>query len=172
MPMPRIARAPDRRRAGRWIVAVCMLGAASAATAADAQWSSQLRYGDRVATASRDDAGYRLDSNGVERAIPAGVARSTTASVLFDALFALAQAELGEARVAQITDGAFNHGQPLPCECLETGEKWRYVWTRDLAYATDLALFRFDPQRARNGLEFKLSGVRAAPQESGTSDSR
>ncbi|HSE11061.1 MAG TPA: Six-hairpin glycosidase-like protein [Rudaea sp.] len=149
-----------------------MLGAASAAIAAEAQWSSQLRYGDRVATASRDEAGYRLDSNGAARTIPVGVARSTTASALFDALFALAQTELAEARVAQITDGAFNHGQPLPCECLETGEKWRYVWTRDLAYATDLALFRFDPRRARNGLEFKLSGVRTGPQESGSSDSR
>jgi hypothetical protein len=149
-----------------WLAVAGMAGIASTgATDTDAAWITQIHHGDRTASASRDESGYRLDSGGVDRAIGYGPARSTTASVLFDALFALAQAELGQARVDAITDGAFNNGQPLPCECLETGEKWRYVWTRDLAYATDLALFRFDPGRARNGLEFKLSARRKLASE-------
>ena len=153
---------PEPSGACIWFAAVGMIVITTATTAADLEWREQLGYGDRIATATVDDAGYRLKANGVERTLPFGLARVTTASVLFDSLFALAQAELADARVAQITDGAFNHGQPFPCECLETGEKWRYVWTRDLAYSTDLALFRFEPQRARNGLEFKLSGSRNA----------
>src|SRR5512147_3117979 len=148
------ARVPEPLGAGIRLAAVGTIAVVAAATAtAASDWHTQIDYGGRIAVAAGDDAGYRLTSNGVEHAIPPGPARVTTASVLFDSLFALAQAELAEARVAQITDGSFNRGQPLPCECLETGEKWRYVWTRDLAYSTDLALFRFDPQRARNGLE-------------------
>ena len=167
-----MTRVPEPFGARIWLAAVAMAGVGTAAADVGVDWHSQIRHGDRVATATADEGGYRLNSDGIERVILSGPARSTTASVLFDALFALAQAELAQARVAQITDGAFNQGQPLPCECLETGEKWHYVWTRDLAYATDLALFRFDPQRARNGLEFKLSEVRAAPRESDASDSR
>ncbi len=96
-----------------------------------------------------------------ERAIPAPARTVRTASPMFDGLFAMAQDDLALDSVTSIQDGAFDHGQPMPCHCFETGEKWPYVWTRDLSYSTDLGLWRFDPERARNGLLFKLSGVRA-----------
>ncbi|HET6433678.1 Six-hairpin glycosidase-like protein [Dyella sp.] len=83
-----------------------------------------------------------------------------TASALFNGLFAMAQDDLTQDSVTAIRDGAFDHGQPIPCHCFETGLKWPYVWTRDLAYAIDLGLWRFDAARARNGLKFKLSEVR------------
>lgn len=135
-----------------------------AATSAAEPWSTELQYRGRITTAAVTPDGYQLIANGVTRLLPRQQAVSSTASPLFDALFTLAQQELEQARVSQIADAAFDQGAALPCECLETGEKWKYVWTRDLAYATDLALFRFDPQRARNGLEFKLSGVRATTE--------
>ena len=101
-----------------------------------------------------------------QRVIPAQPLRVDTASVLFNGLYAMAQDDLKLDSVTAIRDGAFDHGQPIPCHCFETGLKWPYVWTRDLSYSIDLGLWRFDPTRARNGLEFKLSGVRVptAPQ--------
>lgn len=76
---------------------------------------------------------------------------------LFDALFAMAIEETRLASVSSISDFAFNEGQGVPCDCFETGEKWKYVWTRDTAYAVDLGLAIVSPQRARNSLNFKLS---------------
>ena len=79
---------------------------------------------------------------------------------LFDALYALAHEEAAEASVARIRDGSFDRGAPLECPaggCYETGKLWTYVWTRDTAYSMDLGLAAFDPTRARNSLEFKLS---------------
>jgi hypothetical protein len=87
---------------------------------------------------------------------------------LFDALYALALAEVGEASVAAISDGAFADGAPVPCPpggCFETGRLWRYVWTRDVSYAVDLGLAAVDPVRARNSLEFKLSAPRRGGAE-------
>ncbi len=162
MPLLQIQRMPESDIVRRCVIAVGVLCVAGNAVARDDLWQRQIIFGDRVATASISGSGYRLTAAGVVRKIPRQAASTKTASPLFDALFALAQQELAQARVRQITDGAFNNGKPLPCDCLETGKKWKYVWTRDLAYATDLALFRFDPRRARNGLEFKLSGARAA----------
>lgn len=81
-------------------------------------------------------------------------------STLFDALFAMAVDDALQASVTQIRDDAYNGGQPIPCHCFETGEKWHYVWTRDLSYALDLGLAGFDPQRAVTGLLFKTSGFR------------
>ena len=83
-----------------------------------------------------------------------------TASPLFDALFAMAVDDAHQASVTEIRDGSYNDGQPIRCHCFETGEKWHYVWTRDLAYALDLGLAGFDPERAVNGLLFKTSGFR------------
>ena len=91
---------------------------------------------------------------------PAGRAYVRTGSALFDGAFALSQVELVEDSVQAITDGAFNDGQPLACDCFETGEKWHYVWTRDVSYAADLGLSYLDPARTRNSLLFKQSGVR------------
>jgi glycogen debranching enzyme len=85
---------------------------------------------------------------------------ATTGDDYFDALYALALEEVRECSVAAIQDGAFNGGNPLQCPpggCFETGRKWKYVWTRDTAYAVDLGLALIDPTRARNSLEFKLS---------------
>ena len=81
-------------------------------------------------------------------------------SALFDALFAQAIDDARLASVTAIRDGAYNEGQAIPCQCFETGEKWHYVWTRDLAYALDLGLAAFDPDRAVAGLLFKTSGFR------------
>ena len=58
-----------------------------------------------------------------------------TGSVAFDALFAHAISEMKEDAVEAIRDGAYNDDQPIACHCFETGEKWHYVWTRDLSTA-------------------------------------
>jgi len=104
----------------------------------------------------------------------AGLPRIRTGNLAFDALFALAGAEMRLDAVSQIRDGNYNGGAPIPCECFATGEKWHYVWTRDLSYAADLGLALFDAQRVRNSLDFKLSGWRKgvpiAPQVAGTPD--
>ncbi|WEN14662.1 Six-hairpin glycosidase-like protein [Rhodanobacter sp. AS-Z3] len=102
-----------------------------------------------------------------QRGIAPQAQRSDTASPLFDGLFAMAQDDLTLDSVNAIRDGAFDHGQPIPCQCFVTGLKWPYVWTRDLSYAIDLGLWRFDPLRSRNGLQFKLSGVRVASAPQG-----
>lgn len=86
-----------------------------------------------------------------------GQAIVSTRNRMFDALYALAHAEVREASVTSIRDGAFESGAPVPCNCFETGRLWTYVWTRDTAYAVDLALAAVDPLRARNSLVFKLS---------------
>lgn len=76
---------------------------------------------------------------------------------VFDALFAMAWEETRQNSVSAISDGAFNQGQGVNCECFETGAKWNYVWTRDTAYAVDLGLAFVDPQRSMRSLDFKLS---------------
>lgn len=104
----------------------------------------------------------------------AGLPTIRSGNLAFDALFALAGAEMKLNAVSQIKDGNYNGGAPIACECFETGEKWHYVWTRDLAYAADLGLAMLDPQRVRNSLAFKLSpwreGVSRAPQVAGSAD--
>ena len=109
---------------------------------------------------------YTLDWPFGQRVIAPQPFKADTASALFDGLYAMAQDDLRQDSVSAIRDGAFDRGAPIPCHCFETGLKWPYVWTRDLSYAIDLGLWRFDRARARNGLEFKLSGVRepSAPQ--------
>ena len=95
----------------------------------------------------------------------AGLPTVRTGNLAFDALFALAGAEMKQNAVAQIKDGNYNGGAAVACECFETGEKWHYVWTRDLSYAADLGLALLDPQRVKNSLEFKLSPYRANAQK-------
>jgi hypothetical protein len=142
--------------------AVALLASAAVGAAApdDEAWRTKLSWQDRAASVAVTDTGYRLTAGGTAFEIPTQDAGTQTASPLFDALFALAQQELGKSRVEQVQYSAFNNNQPIPCECLVAGDAWPWVWTRDIAYATDLALFRFDPQHARNSLAFKLSGVR------------
>lgn len=94
-------------------------------------------------------------------------------SPLFDALFALAVDDARLNSVDTIRDDAYNQGRAMACHCFQTGELWHYVWTRDLAYATDLGLAWLDPVRAAASLSFKTSpwregvnGVPGIPAES------
>jgi hypothetical protein len=104
----------------------------------------------------------------------AGLPILRSGNLAFDALFALAANEMRQDAVSEIRDGNYKGGAAIPCDCFETGEKWHYVWTRDLSYAADLGLALLDPQRVRNSLEFKLAGYRAgmpkAPPVAGTPD--
>jgi hypothetical protein len=128
----------------------------------DAAWQHEIALGDRQARVVRTSGGFTLrDGAGRTHTLAAGRMRSDTASAMFDGLFALAQDEMEKAKVESITDNAFRNGQPIACPCFETGEKWRYVWTRDLSFAADLALARLEPQRTRDSLRFKLSPARA-----------
>jgi hypothetical protein len=83
-----------------------------------------------------------------------------SSSLLFDALFAQAIDDARLDGVSSIRDAAYNAGQPIPCECFQTGEKWTYVWTRDLSYSAYLSLALLDPRRVRNSLLFKISPFR------------
>ena len=74
--------------------------------------------------------------------------RVQSPSPLFDALFALALDDARLNSVDAIRDSAYNGGQPIPCRCFQTGERWHYVWTRDLAYAAHLGLAWLDTPRA------------------------
>ncbi|MBK8015124.1 MAG: hypothetical protein IPK13_27735 [Deltaproteobacteria bacterium] len=103
--------------------------------------------------------------NGQERVLEerAGEPLLRSGHAMFDALYALALDEARQASVAEIRDDAFDHGRSLECPsggCFETGALWRYVWTRDTAYATNLALALVDPVRAANSLLFKVSSRR------------
>jgi hypothetical protein len=95
-------------------------------------------------------------------------------NLAFDALFALAGSEMRQDAVSHIRDGNYNGGAAIACDCFETGEKWHYVWTRDLSYAADLGLALLDPGRVRNSLDFKLSSyrkeVKKVAQVAGTQD--
>jgi len=89
--------------------------------------------------------------------------RSRSGNPLFDGLFALALEEAAADSVNEITDAQFNDGRPIACRCYETGAKWHYAWTRDISYSVDLGLTLLDPERARDSLLFKTSGLRLAP---------
>ncbi len=116
------------------------------------------------------DPGPQFASYQEDPALP----RVRSGNLAFDALFALAVHEMRQDSVKEIRDGNYNGNAPIPCDCFETGEKWHYVWTRDLSYAAELGLAMLDPQRVRNSLEFKLSGwrdgVTRAAQVAGTAD--
>ncbi|OOG36409.1 Six-hairpin glycosidase-like protein [Rhodanobacter sp. C05] len=146
-----------------------LLVAGMAASANAPAWQDGLDWHGVHVSMSQDAQGsYTLAWPYGQRVIPAQPLHTKTASLLFDGLFAMAQDDLKQDSVTAIRDGAFDHGQPIPCQCFETGLKWPYVWTRDLSYSVDLGLWRFDPARSRNGLQFKLSDVRvpSAPQGS------
>ncbi|HET7358748.1 MAG TPA: TIM-barrel domain-containing protein, partial [Rhodanobacteraceae bacterium] len=151
----------DRFGAVTWIKLAA--GKAVTVDAGMPAWHDHLLWQGRTAgMQAGGDGGFVLHTGAgdVRRIAPQPLA-THTASVLFDGLFAMAQDDLRRDSVDAIRDDAFDHGQAMPCHCFETGAKWHYVWTRDLSYAVDLGLWRFDPSRSRNGLEFKLSGVRA-----------
>jgi len=146
------------------IVAAAVLVTSTTAPA----WHDGLDWhGVHVAISRDAQQNYTLAWPYGQRVIAPQPLRTETASPLFDGLFAMAQDDLAQDSVSAIRDGAFDHGQPIPCQCFETGLKWPYVWTRDLSYAIDLGLWRFDPARSRNGLKFKLSDVRVASAPQG-----
>ena len=91
-----------------------------------------------------------------------GQATLRTGNVLFDGLYAMAVHEALQNSVSQIKDGAYGKGEPVKLDAFQTGEFWTYVWTRDLAYSTHLALAGFDPPRAVNSLLFKTSVVKSS----------
>ena len=78
--------------------------------------------------------------------------------LLTDALFAMAVDDARLNAVSEISDAAF--ADPVACECYQTGELWSWVWTRDIAYATELGLAWLDPERAAASLLFKLSELK------------
>ena len=138
------------------------------APAGESTWRDSLSWqGKTSRVAVRRDGTYALRSPAGVRIIAAQRWRVQTASPLFDALFAMAQQDLDRDSVDAITDAAFDHGRPIPCRCFIAGEKWPFVWTRDVSYSIDLGLWRLDPARARNSLLFKLSPPRAGPARSG-----
>ncbi|QNK02980.1 Six-hairpin glycosidase-like protein [Dyella telluris] len=153
-----------RRRLALACVAVLFAGAVQA-DAITAQGTVNWQ-GKSASMSTQADGGFVLHAPAGDRAIPAQKLRVHTASPLFDGLFAMAQDDLSHDSVSAIKDGAYDHGKEIPCDCFATGEKWPYVWTRDLSYSIDLALWRIDANRARQSLRFKLSDVRepSAPQ--------
>ncbi|GAB3786189.1 glucosidase family protein [Dyella agri] len=126
-------------------------------------WHDNLHWrGQSASMTIQPGGGFLLQAAHDKRMIPVPPYAVQTASPLFDGLYAMAQDDLRQDSVGSIRDDAFDHGQPMPCTCFETGAKWHYVWTRDLSYAVDLGLWRFDAARSRNGLRFKLSDSRMA----------
>lgn len=127
--------------------------------------------GDEVTIAVEDDGALRTYTLATTHPLRDGVPadgrrtfaeradrpRLRTGSLLFDGLFAMAVDDATQASVSEIADGAFADGDPIPCACFETGERWTYVWTRDTAYAVDLGLAWLDPERAAASLRFKLA---------------
>ena len=146
----------------RAAVLVCAILIPALAAAGARAWHEGLAWRGRKAWVSLRPGGYLLHSPAGERLIHRQRFRVRTASPLFDALFAMAQSDLRKDSVSSIHDPAFNHGKPIPCRCFIAGKDWPFAWTRDLSYSTDLALWRFDPRRARDSLLFKLSPVRAS----------
>jgi hypothetical protein len=146
--------------------AVMLSATAARADVIDAQ--GDVAWQGRIASMSAGSHGsFVLHAPKGERKIAAQKLAVHTASPMFDGLFAMAQADLQQDSVAAIRDGAYDHGHPMPCECFATGAKWPFVWTRDLSYSVDLALWRLDPVRARQSMRFKLSDVREPPATQG-----
>lgn len=139
---------------------ICLTAALGAALGTTAH-AADLEFDGRHARAEASAKGsFVLHTPNGAVPIAAAPMRSQTGSVMFDALFALAQQEMAQDRVDAIRDPAFDEGRPVPCDCFQTGARWPYVWTRDVSFAADLALARLDPQRTRQSLQFKLSAAR------------
>jgi hypothetical protein len=85
-----------------------------------------------------------------------------TGNVMFDGLYAMAVHEAQQNSVSEIRDHAYSNGEPIRIEAFQTGEKWTYVWTRDLAYSVNLSLAGFDPQRSVDSLLFKTSSLKSS----------
>lgn len=152
----------------RLVMALALGGASCTALADGVTGDGATFQGRQARITANADGSFRLANDGGTRDIAAQPWKTTTASPLFDGLFAMAQADLAADSVKAISDPGFDHGQPIACDCFVTGEKWPFVWTRDLSFSVDLGLWRFDPERARNSFAFKVSGVRQPGAGDGT----
>ncbi|SOU00616.1 alpha-glucosidase [Xanthomonas arboricola pv. fragariae] len=148
------------RPAASMLKMICMAATLGVAASSPVLADELEFQGRRAQAQALEDGGFVLRWPQGERRIGPQPMRTHTASPLFDALFAMAQQEMADDRVEAIRDPAFNDGKPVPCACFETGERWPYVWTRDVSFAADLALARLEPERTRNALRFKLSAAR------------
>ncbi|MEO0796880.1 MAG: amylo-alpha-1,6-glucosidase [Verrucomicrobiota bacterium] len=92
-------------------------------------------------------------------------ARCRSGNLLFDGLFALAIQEAHQNSVSFIQDADYADGESIEINAYKTGEKWNFVWTRDLAYALDLGLASHDTGRALDSLRFKASRLKSGIQE-------
>lgn len=103
------------------------------------------------------------DNKPRERVVPEhpGLPRVRTGNLAFDALFAQALDDMRLNSVSEIRDRSYDGGEPIPHEFFQTGEKWHYVWTRDLSYAAYLGIAAMDPHRTAESLFFKTSEFRA-----------
>ncbi|HUX74430.1 MAG TPA: OpgC domain-containing protein [Steroidobacteraceae bacterium] len=164
----RMTRPRVKLLAAALLVGMASLAHAPIARAGASSWHTQLKWQHRVArmTVAANGA-YVLHAADGERSIGAQTWSTRTASPLFDGLFAMAQSDLRRDSVPRIRDAAYDHGHSMACACFIAGKQWPFVWTRDLAYSTDLALWRVDPARARRSLRFKLSAVRVADAPQG-----
>jgi glycogen debranching enzyme len=86
-----------------------------------------------------------------------GYPRLRTGDLVFDSLFALAVDDMRLNSVSEVRDASYFGGEAIAQEVFQTGEKWHYVWTRDVSYATHLGLAAMDPKRAAESLLFKTS---------------
>ena len=83
-----------------------------------------------------------------------------TGNEMFDALYALTLDDARLNAVDQIRDGSFEVRPKMNRPYFQTGEKWTYVWTRDISYSVDLGLASLDPQRCVNSLLFKTTRLK------------
>ena len=153
----------------RWVAAV-VLAAGPATVPASTEPKAEIRVAEQGALRSYTlSTGAPLRDNrppekriGFSEIKDRPVVRS--GNPMFDGLYAMALHEAAENSVSEIQDGAYNGGKPIRLNAFETGEKWHYVWTRDLAYSVYLALAGFDPARSRTSLLFKASGLKPGIQ--------
>ncbi len=156
------------RRSPRIALAIALALAAGpafigSALAGDAAWRDSIQWRDATARIQPDgEGGWRLQPGSgavvrVPRAADAHGNRQPDVRRPVRARAGRTDAGAGRVDFRQ----RLRQRRPIPCSCFETGEKWRYVWTRDLSFAADLALAKLRPERTRNALRFKLSDLRA-----------
>jgi glycogen debranching enzyme len=85
----------------------------------------------------------------------------TSGHNMFDSIYKLAYDEVGLNSKESIQDGGFNNNNPIRASVFQTGDLWKYVWTRDISYSVQLALASVDPRRAKNSLLFKISYLKS-----------
>ena len=144
----------------------------------------QLKYGTQEATISTETGGglrtYVLKTtaplrdnlppdNRIEICETKNHAYIRTGNVMFDGLYTMAIDEAVQNSVPEISNWNYVEGKHLFFDAFQTGEKWTYVWTRDLAYSVNLALAGFDPKRSVSSLLFKTSELKNSVGDKGHS---